>query len=67
MQILSYATEKKAESTVSDNWKLSTQGSYGDEYQVCSSKILQLPNSGEILLRVASEKEQEAASENTQF
>ena len=36
-----------------------------DEYQVYSSKVLQLPNSAEILPRVASEKEQEAASEKT--
>ena len=46
---------------------LSTQGSYGDEYQACSSRVLQLSNSAEILPRVASEKEQEAASENTLF
>ena len=36
-----------------------------DEYQAYSSRVLQLPNSAEILPRVASEKEQEAASEKT--
>ena len=46
---------------------LSVQGSYGDEYQVCSSRVLQLSNSAEILPRVASEREQEAVSENTLF
>ena len=46
---------------------LSVQGSYGDEYLVCSSRVLQLSNSVEILPRVASEKEQEAASKNTLF
>ena len=46
---------------------LSAQGSHGDEYQACSSRVLQLSNSAEILLRVASEREQEAASENTIF
>ena len=45
---------------------ISTQGSYGDEYQAYS-RVLQLSNSAEILLRVASEREQEAASENTIF
>ena len=43
----------------------SVQGSYGDEYQACSSRVLQLSNSAEIWPRVASEREQEAASENT--
>ena len=46
---------------------LSAQGSYGDEYQACSSRVLQLSNSAKILPRVASEREQEAASENTLF
>ena len=46
---------------------LSAQGSYGEEYQACSSRVLQLSNSAETLPRVASEKEQEAASENTLF
>ena len=46
---------------------LIAQGSYGDEYQACSSRVLQLSNSAEILLRVASEREQEAVSENTIF
>ena len=46
---------------------LSAQGSYGDEYQACSSGVLQLSNSVETLPRVASEREQEAASENTLF
>ena len=46
---------------------LSAQGSYGDKYQVCSSRVLQLSNSAEILLRVASEREEEAASKNTMF
>ena len=45
----------------------SAQGSYGDKYQACSSRVLQLFNSAETLPRVASEKEQEAASENTLF
>ena len=40
---------------------------HGYEYQVCSSRVLQLSNSGEILLRVASEREQEVVSENTIF
>ena len=46
---------------------LGAQGSYRDEYQACSSRVLQLSNSAEILPRVASEREQEAASENTLF
>ena len=46
---------------------LSAQGSYGNEYQACSSRVLQLSNSVEILPRIASEREQEAASENTLF
>ena len=46
---------------------LSAQGSYRDEYQACSSRVLQLSNSAEILPRVASEREHEAASENTLF
>ena len=46
---------------------LSAQGSYRVEYQACSSRVLQLSNSAEILPRVASEREQEAASENTIF
>ena len=46
---------------------LSAQGSYGDEYQAHSSRVLQLSNSAEILPRVASEREQEAASENSIF
>ena len=46
---------------------LSAQGSYGDEYQACSSSVLQLSNSAEILLRVASEREQKLASENIIF
>ena len=37
------------------------------KYQACSSRVLQLSNSAEILPRVASEREQEAASENTIF
>ena len=44
---------------------LSPQGNYGDKYQVCRSRILHLSNSAEILPKVASEKEQEAASVNT--
>ena len=44
---------------------LSAQGSYGDKYQACSSRVSQLSNSAdEIFSRVASEREQEAASEN---
>ena len=35
---------------------LSIQGSYGNEYQACSSRVLQLPNSAEILLGVASKR-----------
>ena len=31
------------------------QGSYGDKYQACSGRFLQLSNSAEILPRVASE------------
>ena len=46
---------------------LSAQGSYGDEDQACSSRVLQLSNSAEILPSVASGREQEAASENTLF
>ena len=46
---------------------LSAQGSYGDECQACSSRDLQLSNSVEIFLRVASEREQEATSENKIF
>ena len=46
---------------------LSAQGSYSDEYQACSSRGMQLSNSAEILLRIASEKEQEVVSENTLF
>ena len=38
-----------------------------DECQACSSRVLQLSSIAEILLRVASEREQEAASENTLF
>ena len=45
----------------------SAQDSYGDKYQAYSSRVLQLPNGAEILLIVASESEQEAASENTLF
>ena len=43
---------------------LSAQGSHGDEYQECSSRVLQLSNSAEIFPRVASEREQEAMSKN---
>ena len=46
---------------------LSAQGSYGDECQACSSRVLQLSNSVEIFSRVASEREQEATSENKIF
>ena len=46
---------------------LSAQGSYGDEYEACSSRDLQLSNSAKILPRVVSEREQEVASENTLF
>ena len=38
-----------------------------DEYQAYSSSVLQLSNSAEILPRVTSKREQEAASENTIF
>ena len=38
---------------------LSTQGRYSDKYQACSSRVLQLSNSAEILPRIASEREQE--------
>ena len=44
-----------------------TKGSYGDECQACSSRVLQLSNSVEIFSRVASEREQEATSENKIF
>ena len=37
--------------------RLSAQGSYGDKYQACSSRIL----------RVASEREQEAARPKTHY
>ena len=46
---------------------LSAQGSYGDEYQARSSRVLWLSNSAAILPRVASEREQETASENSIF
>ena len=46
---------------------LSAQGSYGDEYQACSSRVLQLAHSAENLPRVASERKPEAVSENTLF
>ena len=46
---------------------LSAQGSYGDECQVSSSRVLQLSNSVEMFSKVASEREQEAASENKIF
>ena len=46
---------------------LSAQGSYGDECQACSSRVLQLSNSVEIFSIVASEREQEATSENKIF
>ena len=46
---------------------LSAQGSYGNECQACSSRVLQLSNSVEIFSRVASEREQEATSENKIF
>ena len=36
----------------------STQGTYGDEYQACSSRVLWIPNDAAILPRVGSEKEQ---------
>ena len=42
----------------------SAQGNYGDKYQACSSRVLHLSNSAEILPKVASGKEQEAASVN---
>ena len=45
----------------------SAQASYGDECQACSSRVLQLPNSVEIFSRVASERKQEAMSENKIF
>ena len=37
---------------------LSAQGNYGDKYQACSSRVLHLSNSVEILPKVASGKEQ---------
>ena len=40
---------------------------YGDECQACSSRVLQLSNSVDIFSRVASEREEEAATENTIF
>ena len=42
---------------------ISIQASYSDEYQAYGNRIL-LPDSAEILPKVASEKEQEAAFEN---
>ena len=46
---------------------LSAQDSYGDKCQACSSRVLQLSNSVEIFSRVASEREQEATSQNKIF
>ena len=46
---------------------LSAQDSYGDKYQAWSSRVLQLSNSAKILPKVASEREQEAVSENRIF
>jgi len=46
---------------------LSAQGNYSDKYQVCSNRVSHLSNSAEILPKVASGKEQEAASVNTLF
>ena len=46
---------------------LSAQGNYDDKYQACNSRVLHLSNSAEILPKVASGKEQEAASVNTFF
>ena len=46
---------------------LSAQGSYGNECQAYSNRVLQLSNSVEIFSRVASEREQEATPENTIF
>ena len=46
---------------------LSAQDSYGDKYQAYSSRVLQLSNNAELLPTVVSEREQEAASENTLF
>ena len=49
------------------------QGRYrnGDKYQACGGRVMQLPNSSEILcqelVQIASEKEQEVASKNTSF
>ena len=37
---------------------------YRDKYQACSSRVLQLSNSTEILPRVAPEREQKVASKN---
>ena len=53
--------------TVFSATPLSAQGSYGNECQACSSRVLQLSNSVEIFARVASEREQEATSENKIF
>ena len=46
---------------------LSAQGSYWDEHQDYSRRVLHLSNSAEILPRVASEREQKAASKNKMF
>ena len=46
---------------------LNLQSSYSDKYQVHGSRVLQFSNSVETLLRVASKKEQVAASESTSF
>ena len=40
---------------------------YGDKYQVCSSRVLLLPDAAKIPPKDPSEKEQETTSENTWF
>ena len=45
----------------------STQGSYGDKCQACSSRVLLLSDGAKILPRVASEKKEKTMSENTRF
>ena len=46
---------------------LSALGSYGDECQACSSRVLQPSNSVEIFSIVSSEREQESTSDNKIF
>ena len=44
------------------SYTFSIQGSYGDKYQACSTRVVLLPDSAKILPRVTSEKKQETIS-----